>query len=155
MLVLQEFNEGDIQRIKEFPKSIRFTVILMLAIFFPLSFFFGLTGLLQKGYGYWVTTISFLIFFSCIVFFYWFKNYLNYKRDFSKCVKYSGLIVVKYKSVKKGEVFIFTDSLDVKKISIYPTEQFSKIMIGDLLFIEVSKYTTTILRLEKDGESLL
>jgi len=146
MLKLEKFTDEDLHQIKQLPKASRAVVLFVFAICFPLSFLFGLTGLFKKGYGYWTTTLAFLTLFSIVLLYSLLKDYLKYKRDLSRQVKYSGAIIVTGKSTKKDETLIFTDSNDLEKLSIYPIASFSEIKVGDLLFIEVAKYSKTILR---------
>ena len=121
----------------------------------PASFLFGLLGLTQNGHGYWPATLTLLLVFSAVAIFVTIKGYLLYRKDKTTQKKYVGTITVIDKSTKKGDKIIFTDTPELKKLELYTSELFDKVCIGDKLTIEVSKFSKTLFRLDKDQIDLL
>ncbi|HSR38531.1 MAG TPA: hypothetical protein VLL95_06415, partial [Phnomibacter sp.] len=66
-----------------------------------------------------------------------------------------GTITVIGKSTKKGDKIIFTDIPELKKLDLHTSELFDKVLIGDKLTIEISKYSKTLFRLDKEQTDLL
>ncbi len=150
MLTVANFTQSDLQKINSIPKSFRLTAFLFLILCVPASFLFGLLGLTKKGFGYWPTTFTLLTIFAAVVIFGTIKDYLLYYKDKTKQKKYVGIITVTGKSAKKGDKIIFTDTPELKKLDLIMSEVFDKVSVGDKLTIEISKYSKTLLRLEKD-----
>ena len=121
----------------------------------PASFLFGLLGLTKKGFGYWPTTFALLIIFAVVAVVTTIKGYLLYYKDKTNQKKYVGTITVTGKSTKKGDKIIFTDTPELKKLDLLMSEVFDKVSVGDKLTIEISKYSKTLLRLDKDQHDLL
>ncbi len=131
------------------------TGFLFLLIFVPLSMVIGFLGLLKKGHGYWITTLTIFTILSAVAAFVIIKDYILYRKDKSKQRKYVGTITVINKSSKKGDNLIFTDCTEVNKIDLYISELFDKISIGDELTIEISQFSKTLFRLKKNNIDLL
>lgn len=155
MLTVDNFNQSDLQRINSIPKSFKVTVLFFLILCVPASFLFGLLGLTKKGHGYWSTTLTLLTVFAAVAIFVTIKDYLLYHKDKTKQKKYVGTITIIGKSIKKGDKIILTDTSDLKKLKLYTSELFDKVSIGDKLTIEISKYSKTLFRLDKDNIDLL
>jgi hypothetical protein len=155
MLTEDNFNQSDLERINSIPKSFKVTVLFFLILCVPASFLFGLFGLTKKGHGYWPTTSTLLMIFAAVAIFVIIKDYLLYQKDKTKQKKYVGTITVIGKSTKKGAKIIFTDIPEVKKLELYTSELFDKVSIGDKLTIELSKFSKTLFRLDKDHIDLL
>ena len=154
MLTKQLFNDYDIRLIEAIPKSFTKTVLLYLVVFVPVSFLFGLVGLLKKGHGYWLTTVSLLGFFTLVFLFVMLKEYIGYKKDLKGKMKLCGTFtVVKKSSVKYNN--IYTDASELKKLHLLDKALFEKITSGDELNIEIAIFTKKIFRLEKEGNNLL
>ena len=155
MLSVQTFTQSDLNKVRALPKGFKLAFFIILVICIPLSFVFGLLGLLKKGYGYWPTTIGFLIFVSLIYLYFFLKDYVAYRKDLAKKLKLSGEINVISKSKKKNERIIYFDTNEIKRINVYSKSIFDKIQIEDTLKIEITKYSKCLLKLEKNGENLL
>ncbi|MEJ8818348.1 hypothetical protein [Lacibacter sp. H407] len=155
MLTVANFNQSDLQKIDSIQKSFRLTAVLFLILCVPASFLFGLFGLSKKGFGYWPTTFAFLIIIAIVATVKTIKDYLLYYKDKSNQKKYVGTITVTGKSTKKGDKIIFTDTPELKKLDLIMSEVFDKVAVGDKLTIEISKYSKTLLRLDKDQYDLL
>lgn len=78
-----------------------------------------------------------------------------YLKDKKTQQKYAGVITVIKKSTKKGDRVIFTDDPQIRKLNLTEQAQFNKVVIGDELTIEISRFTKTIFRLEKGPIDLL
>ena len=155
MLTVDNFNETDLQKINSIPKSFKVTGLFFLILCVPASFLFGLLGLTKKGHGYWPTTLTLLTVFTAVVIFVTIKDYLLYRKDKKTQKKYVGSITVIGKSTKKGETIIFTDIPELNKLELYTSELFDKVSIGDKLTVEISKYSKTLFRLDKDHINIL
>ncbi|MEP7231155.1 MAG: hypothetical protein ABI691_12930 [Ginsengibacter sp.] len=155
MLTIETFDQADLQKIKTIPRSIKVTLLIFLLLCVPFSFLFGLLGLTKKGHGYWVTTISLLAVFTLLLMFVIIKDYFLYYRDKTTRQKYKGEITIIGKSKGKGEKIVFTDLPELKKFILYTKEIFDSIHVGDKLDIEISKFSKTILKLDKDKINLL
>ncbi|WP_416438241.1 hypothetical protein [Phnomibacter sp. MR] len=155
MLRIENLTEEDVKEIKAIPKSFLVTVYFLLLICFPASFLLGLLGLTKKGYGYWPTTIAFLVVFIFAGLFVTIKDFLLYQKDKAKQKKYVGTITVMNKSAKRGDYKIYTDAPELKELNLYSNELFDAIATGDTLTIEISTHSKTIFRLEKDHINLL
>jgi hypothetical protein len=155
MLTVDDFNQSDLQRISSIPKSFKVTGLFFLLFCVPTSLLFGLLGLAKNGFGYWLTTFTLLAVFAIVGIFAIGKDYLLYYKDKTNQKKYRGIIKVVGKSKKNGDKVIFTDIPELKKINLYTNELFEKISIGDTLTIEISKFSKTLFRLDKDQFDLL
>ena len=155
MLTLENFNQEDQRKIKAIPKTFKVTGIFFLALCVPASFLFGLIGLTKKGHGYWTTTIILLAFFTLVTLFILIKDYFLYYRDKTKQQKYKGVIIIIGKSTKKGAKTIFTNAPELKKLNLYTNKLFERVSVGDKLKIEISKFSKTLFRLDKDQIDLL
>jgi hypothetical protein len=155
MLIIDNFNQTDQKKIDNAPKSFKVVGLVYCILLVPASFLFGLLGLTPKGHGYWITTLSFLVVFTLVAVFSVIKAFLLYRKDMINKKKYKGTIRVVDKSLKKGDKTIFTDSIELKKLDLLTNNIFDKVDIGDQLTIEISKYSKTLLRLEKNGADLL
>ncbi len=155
MLTVDNFNQSDLQKINSIPKSFKVTVLFFFILCVPACFLFGLFGLTKKGHGYWPTTLALLTVFAVVAIFVTIKDYLRYQKDKTTQKKYVGTITVIGKSTKKGDKIIFTDVPELKKLELYTSELFDKVSIGDKLTIEISKFSKTLFRLNKDQFDLL
>jgi fatty acid desaturase len=100
MLSIQKFSAEDIEKIQEMPKA-RKVYYLLFALCIPISFLAGLVGLLKKGYGYWPTTLGFLLFFFCVIIWLIAKEIFLYRKDLAKQEKLTGTTKVISKSQKR------------------------------------------------------
>jgi hypothetical protein len=155
MLTIDNFNQSDLEKINSIPKSFKVTMLFFVVICIPASFLFGLLGLTKKGHGYWPTTLTLFIAFAAVAIFAIIKDYLLYRKDKKKQKKYVGTITVIGKSTKKGDKIIFTDIPELKKLELYTSELFEKVSVGDKLTIEISTFSKTLFRLDKDHIDLL
>jgi hypothetical protein len=155
MISTNNFTQSDLKNVQNLPKTFKLTFFLFIVFCIPLSLIVGLVGLLRKGYGYWITSIVCLIFLGIICIFIFLKNYIEYKKDISNQIKLIGEVNVISKSTRKNETIINFNSSELKKIDVYSKKIFDKIHVGDTLTIEVSKFSKYLLKLEKDGQSLL
>ena len=155
MLSVDNFSKSDLQKINSIPKSFVVTVLFFLILCVPASFLFGLLGLTKKGHGYWPTTLTLLSVFACVAILVTIKDYLLYRKDRTSQKKYVGIITVIGKSTKKSDKIIFTDIPELKKLDLITSELFDKVSVGDKVAIEISKYSKTLFRFEKDNIELL
>lgn len=155
MLKRIPFSSADIEALKSQPRTFKFTFILLLIIYVPLCFVIGLVGLFKKGYGYWPTTIAFLCFFTAVALFTFIRDYIRYKKDMKFQIKLSGDLLVKSKSEKRGARVIHFDSNQIKQLSLISKTGFEKLLEGDIINIEISKYSKYIFSLKKGTESLI
>ena len=155
MLSIEKLNTEDLYIIKSIPKSFKSSLILGSIVYVPLSFLIGLIGLTKKGKGYWQTTILFLLFFIVAFLLFMVKEYVAYKKDLKWKLKLVGHVRITEKIVEKDKTLIHTDAKDLKEFKIYSKESSDKIEIGDILTIQISKYSKPLLTLEKDGVDLL
>ena len=155
MLTLENFNQEDQQKIKANPRTFKVTAIFFLALCVPASFLFGLLGLTKKGHGYWTTTIILLAVFAFVTLVILIKDYFLYYKDKIQQQKYKGVITIIGKSTKKGDKIIFTNAPELKKLNLYTDKLFDKVSIGDKLTIEISRFSKTLFKLDKDQVDLL
>jgi hypothetical protein len=149
-LLSEKFTDSDFAEINKLPRSIFLFLLFILMICIPSSFLLGLLGLLKKGPGYWPVTILLLCIFILTAVFQAIRDYIRYKKDVSKQIKWVGNIAVKSKSTKKGEYNIKVDSPNIKKLNLLSQKNFAKVNEGDLLYIEISKYSKHIFLLIKE-----
>ena len=76
MLKETPFSESDLVKIKVLPERFKVYSVIFILFTVPLSFVFGLAGLLRKGFGYWPTTIAFLSVFTVSLLIIIIKRYL-------------------------------------------------------------------------------
>lgn len=69
--------------------------------------------------------------------------------------KVTGLLTVKKKSNKESDYTIRTDLEQLKKINVFDKEIFDQISKGDELYIEFTKHSKFLLKLEKNGRDIL
>ena len=155
MLSVDNFSESDLQKINSIPKSFRVNVLFFFILCVPASFLFGLLGLTKKGHGYWPTTLTLLSVFAVVAIFITIKDYLLYHKDRTNQKKYVGMITVTGKSTKKSDKIIFTDIPELRKLDLHTSELFDKVSVGDKLTIEISMYSKTLFRFDKDHIKLL
>jgi hypothetical protein len=154
MISITNFTAEDYKIVEENKNGYRIYLFIFLIFLTPLSFLVGGFGLAKKGFGYWPTTIGFLLFFFFLIIYLIIKDYVLYKKDLKSQLKYSGTITVLNKSKNKRDCYIYTDSKDVKKMDVLFLKVFNQIEIGDELYIDVTKYGKSILKLKK-GELVL
>lgn len=154
MLSTEKLNTSDLAIIEGIPKSFKVAAVIYSIFLVPLAFLLGLFGLLKKGYGYWPSTLAFLILFMLPLLLTLLKDYIAYKKDLKKQIKIKGTITVTRKSTKKGDRTIYTNEKELGKFQVY-LDIFDEITVGDKLNIEISKYSRQILLLEKNANSLI
>jgi hypothetical protein len=155
MITTERFTPSDLSKVQDLPKSFKLSILLFIVLCIPLSLIVGLIGLLRKGHGFGLTTIVCLITLGIICFFIFLKNYIAYKRDISNQIKLFGEVTVTSKSTRKNETIVNFNSTELKKIDVFSKQIFDKINVGDTLTIEISKFSKCLLKLEKEGQSLL
>jgi hypothetical protein len=155
MITITNFTAEDYKIIEKDKKGYKIYLFIFLIFLTPLSFLVGIIGLAKKGFGYWPTTIGFLLSFFLIIIYLLIKDYILHKKDLESQLKFSGTITVLKKSKNKKDCLIYTDSKDLKKIDVLFLNAFNQIEIGDELFIEVTKYGKSILKLKKGHLVLL
>ncbi len=155
MLSIEKFNSDDIHIIKGLPRASIVYIIILMTYCVPASFLLGLLGLFRDGFGYWATTLGLLLIFTLIIIWLIANDYFLYKKDMAAQIKYCGTIQVIKKPIKEDSKDIYTEAAELKKICIPLKEVFDKINVGDQLYIEISKFSKEIFRLEKNGTSLL
>jgi len=155
MLSVEELNIEDHYLLDGIPKSIKASVILGSIIYIPLSFLIGLIGLTKKGIGYWQTTLLFLSLFIFVFFVHSLKEYLLYKKDVKRKLKWVGMITIKGKTVKRDKTLFHTDIEELKEFALQSNECSNQIEIGDTLTIQFTKFGKTLLLLEKNDSNLL
>jgi hypothetical protein len=156
MLTLQRFTESDLERVRKNSKTT--TKLCLLAYCFlgvPASFSFGFYRLRSRGEDFWVSTFFMLIVFAIALSFFVVREYFRYYKDKRRQEKYRGEITITAKSAEKGKATIFTDDKELNKIELDTQKLFDKIQVGDRLQIEVSKYSKTLFKLEKNRNNLL
>ncbi|NTS43836.1 hypothetical protein HRG84_23340 [Flavisolibacter sp. BT320] len=154
MLSIQEFTEDDFAKIQTIPKAVRIYFLFFLFCI-PLAFLLGAFGLLKKGYGYWPTTLGFLCVFFLVLLWLTLKEVFFYLKDMERKQKYAGAVTVISKSGKKGEPTVYLDDTNLKKLTLYQDGTFEQINEGDVLNLEISRYSKFLFRLEKEGANLL
>jgi hypothetical protein len=154
MLSIQAFTDEDFAKIQTVPKAVRIYFLFFLFCI-PLAFLLGTFGLLKKGFGYWPTTLGFLCVFLSLLLWLTVKEVFFYFRDKAKKQKYAGTVKVVSKSGKKGESIVYLDDAKLKRLTLYQSNAFEQINEGDILKMEISRYSKYLFRLEKEGENLL
>ena len=154
MLSTQPFSDSDLRKVQALPKSFKLSLYLFIILCVPLSLLVGLTGLLRKGYGFWLTTIIALLLQAGICIAIFLKNYTAYRKDISRQIKLVGEVVVTSKSEKRNETIIKLNNPELSQIDIHSKHVFDQISAGDTLTIEISKFSKYLLNLEKKGQSL-
>jgi hypothetical protein len=143
------------EKLKHFQEHSKCREYFFLTFCVPASFLFGLLGLTKKGHGYWTTTIILLAVFAFVTLVILIKDYFLYYRDKIKQQKYKGVITIIGKSPRKGDKIIFTNAPELKKLNLYTDKLFDEVSIGDKLTIEISRFSKTLFKLDKDQVDLL
>ena len=154
MIIIKRLSDIDLEKVKIIP-TIKLHLWAFLLLGVPASFLFGLFGLANKGLGYWISTMALIMVLAAVTIFNIIKKYFHYYKDRRRLQKYAGEITIIAKSRKNGEKKIVTDSREIKWIELETKDLFDRIAIGDKLYIEISKYSKTLLRLEKNQIDML
>ena len=151
----KKFNDSDLRDISKLPGKIALGGLLFFMVLIPLSFLFGFLGLLKNMPGYWHVAIILSSVFAIAILFHVIRSYFWYRKDLSKQIKLIGNVIVKTKSTKKGEYIIKVSSPEIEKLNLLFQKYFDKVEEGDLLYIEISKYSKHIFQLSKNKETLI
>ncbi|MGG9960442.1 hypothetical protein [Ferruginibacter sp. SUN106] len=149
MLSEKQFNNDDVQIIETMLSRFKGRVVICSIISVPLSMLLGLLGLLTKEYGYWPVTITFYIAMAVVFMWILIKDQVAYRKDLSKQVKLCGQLTVVKKSLKNGYADIYTNDKQLKKLHIRNKKIVDNILEGDVLTVEIAKYSNKLLLLEK------
>jgi hypothetical protein len=155
MLLEQDFSDSDLNAVKSIPKVSKLFALFFLFLCLPVAFIPGLLGYSKKGYFDWLATLILLIVFGCCYLYIVITGYIAHNKDVSRQIKLVGQLFVKAKSSKKNETILYFDSPQIKKLDVYSKQIFDKVEVGDILSIEISKFTKCLFRFEKNGQNLL
>lgn len=155
MITISPFNDVDNKEIARRANWYKIYLKTFSMLFIPLSFLVGLFGLKKNGFGYWPTTVCVLILFAIPFIYLIIKDNINYRGEKRSQLKYAGIITVVKKIKKRKDFIVYTDFNELKKIEILSLEAFNQIEVGDRLYIELTKFSKYILKLEKNSTSLL
>ena len=97
-------------------------------------------------FGLTITGLSYFFVFK--------KGLDSFKKELSEQVKLVGELQVTTKSKKKDQCIIGFNSTEVDSILV-PQNVYEKIDIGDILSIEISKYSKFTFKLSRDGQNLI
>ena len=126
-------------------------IFLPLAIF--VSLFSGVFGI--KGWGYW-ETVLFTLTLSIVGYtMYLLFQIIAYSKDLKCKQKRVETVKVVGKTVKGGNKTLLTDNISIQRINLYDKNAFDRIQEGDVLHIEETLNRRYLLRIERNGQSLL
>jgi hypothetical protein len=154
MLAETFFNNNEAAKIENNNKKFKKIVSLIIIIGVPLEFFAGFLASKKYHTLFLPVTAVGLIILLLVYYFVFLKGLESIKKDISEQIKLVGELQVVSKSEKEKCRIIGLNSPQLESISI-SKDAFDKIDIGDILFIEISKYTKYIFRLSKDGETII
>lgn len=136
-------------------KSFRLIGALTLIIGVPLEILLGFLASLANKMVFWPVTILGLGLLTFAYYVIFVKGLRSIKQDLSEQVKLVGELEVVSKTQKeKQQLLIGFNSEELDKISL-SRSVYDKISIGDVLYVEFSKYAHEIFKLSKNGEALI
>lgn len=155
MLLEKDFSDSDLSAIKSIPKVPKLLTLIFLFLCVPVAFIPGLLGYFKKGYFDWPSAVILLIIFGSCYLYIVITGYIARRKDVSKQIKWVGQLYVKSKSNKENETTLYFDSSQIKKLDVLSKQIFDKVEVGDILSVEIAKFTKCLFQLKKNGQSLL
>ncbi len=153
MLTETFFTSEDAVKLHTSYKRYRLVSYLFLIIGVPFEVLVAF--LLSKGDSivFWAVAILGLAVLFFAFYSVFFKNLKSFKQDLNEQIKLIGELQVISKSDNKKEQIIGFNSIELDKISL-SEGAFSRVNVGDTLFIEVSKYARRFFKILKNGEPI-
>ena len=154
MLIEKNFTPADIMKAETDQKNYRKYFFKLIIICVPMGFLIGFIVSLVKQVSFWTAIAIEFIMLFLIFYFIFLKKLNSFKKDLLERIKLTGEIQVKSKFEKNRQYLIGFDSTQLDDI-VVPLNVYGKTNIGDILGIEITKYSQSVLNLSKNGEILM
>jgi hypothetical protein len=153
MTSIQKLTTTDLLKLQGQAKVFSLQHFLFLIFTIVISLVSGLFGL--KSFGYWICvtgTFSFMMALYLIMFI---KEFIAFRKDIKQRQKVCATLTVTNKSNKKNDFVFNSDLKQLRKVNLFNRKIYEQVAIGDQLYVEFTKQSKQLLRLEKDGHNLL
>jgi hypothetical protein len=152
--MLQTLTDDDIKRFKASERDVfKLQAIIFLPLGILVSLLSGIFGF--RNWGYWITVLLTLTLLIISYLLYLLFQVLAYRKDIARQQKRVETVKVVAKTTKEGKRTLFTDNASIKRIDLFYKNAFDLIQEGDVLYVEETLRRRFLLRLERDGQSLL
>jgi hypothetical protein len=153
MLSEKFFTPADTEKAEMLQKKFRKFSSRTMIILVPLDLLIAYIASLKSPGMFLPISAVLLVFLGLMYYFVFLKALKSFDKDLNEQVKLVGELDVKSKKVQKNIFIVNFDSEELKSISV-TKKTFDLINAGDRISLEVSKYSNTIFRLEKNREDL-
>jgi membrane protein implicated in regulation of membrane protease activity len=153
MLGEQLFSETDNTALEK--QARKFKLLCRLFIAADIVFGFFVAWMVEKKFGtfFWVFLLLFYALTFCLYYFFLRKIVNRYQEDKESQIKLIGNVIVSKKTLVKDRYSLEFDSEETRGQAVSKTT-YERVQIGDMVHIEIGKYSGFLLSLSMSGDKL-